>query len=298
MVVLRPDADRRLDPLRGHERDQHGAAVPHAATWRSFGRRRHYTVGDIVAYRSNLLHTVVLHRIVANVDGSYVCLQGRQQRLHRPGPSYARDLLGKLWLHIPHGGRGARPCCTRRSGPRSCVQSSASCRSSEPRRTGGGVSVAGSSATGSAHSGFFIVNNARDHGGARPFNYGALLTTSAIAAAVFVVLALVAFTRPDQQAHHGHDALLAAGDLRLQRPRASPARSIPTGASSTRATRSSSRLCIRSASTSTTPIATAAAHDVAGTEDILLRSPPRADGAARSCSRRPRSSPATTPAPW
>ncbi len=46
-----------------------------------------YRVGEIVAYWSTVLHTVVLHRIIAK-DGNYVCIQGRQQPLHRPSPSY------------------------------------------------------------------------------------------------------------------------------------------------------------------------------------------------------------------
>ena len=113
------------------------------------------------------------------------------------------------------------------------------------------------------------MNNARDHGGARSFNFGALLTTSAIAAAVFVVLALVAFTRPTgkpttvttpytQQVPFGYSAHAPAGPV------------YPTGAIHTGDPIFLSLVHQVGVHVDYT-FATAAAHDVAGTEAIRLR---------------------------
>jgi signal peptidase I len=62
-----------------------------------------YRVGDVVAYRSRLLHTVVLHRIVALDHGHYVMKGDNNSWLdaEQPTPS---DVIGRLWLRVPHGG--------------------------------------------------------------------------------------------------------------------------------------------------------------------------------------------------
>ena len=76
-----------------------------------------YDVGDVVAYRSAALDTVVMHRIVA-VDGDRLRDPGRQQRLAGRGPpvrrtrSSARSSCG-----IPHGGRRSRRCVRPASSP-------------------------------------------------------------------------------------------------------------------------------------------------------------------------------------
>ena len=63
-----------------------------------------YRVGDVVAYRSRLLDTVVLHRIVAVHDGRYTFKGDNNDWLDREQPT-SDDLIGKLALRIPGLGR-------------------------------------------------------------------------------------------------------------------------------------------------------------------------------------------------
>lgn len=62
-----------------------------------------YRVGDIVAYHSSLLHTVVLHRIVGRLGERYV-FKGDNNSFLDPTHPDRGEMLGKLWLRIPHGG--------------------------------------------------------------------------------------------------------------------------------------------------------------------------------------------------
>jgi signal peptidase I len=62
-----------------------------------------YRVGDVVAYRSRLLDTVVLHRIVA-VDHGHFSFKGDNNSWQDADRPVAADLIGRLWLHIPRGG--------------------------------------------------------------------------------------------------------------------------------------------------------------------------------------------------
>jgi signal peptidase I len=62
-----------------------------------------YSVGEIVAYRSTVLDAVVLHRIVAIDDGRYT-FKGDNNAWVDPDPATKSQLLGALWLQIPHGG--------------------------------------------------------------------------------------------------------------------------------------------------------------------------------------------------
>lgn len=62
-----------------------------------------YGVGDVVAYRSPLLDTVVLHRIVA-VEGDRYVFQGDNNDWLDPEQPTLDDLVGKELLHIPRGG--------------------------------------------------------------------------------------------------------------------------------------------------------------------------------------------------
>src|SRR5680860_1349888 len=73
-----------------------------------------YRVGDAVAYRSEQLGTVVLHRIVALDDDRYV-LQGDNNSWLDPERPTHEQLVGAQWLHIPGGGAAAH---TRRRGRR------------------------------------------------------------------------------------------------------------------------------------------------------------------------------------
>jgi signal peptidase len=61
-----------------------------------------YHVGDVVAYHNRLLHAVVLHRIVAERNGHFF-FKGDNNDFLDPAPASADELIGKLWLHIPHG---------------------------------------------------------------------------------------------------------------------------------------------------------------------------------------------------
>jgi signal peptidase I len=62
-----------------------------------------YHVGEVVAYRSTLLHTVVLHRIYAIHDGRYTFKGENNDFLDPTHPTRAL-LIGRMWLHITHGG--------------------------------------------------------------------------------------------------------------------------------------------------------------------------------------------------
>ncbi|HKU11694.1 MAG TPA: signal peptidase I [Sinomonas sp.] len=62
-----------------------------------------YAVGDVAAYRSSLLHTVVMHRIVAVQDGRYT-FKGDSNAWLDPEHPAAADLVGELAVHVPQGG--------------------------------------------------------------------------------------------------------------------------------------------------------------------------------------------------
>jgi signal peptidase I len=62
-----------------------------------------YHVGEVVAYHSTLLNTVVLHRIIAIHDGHYTFKGDNNDFIDPTHPTRAL-LLGRMWLHIPHGG--------------------------------------------------------------------------------------------------------------------------------------------------------------------------------------------------
>src|SRR5579884_3848440 len=59
-----------------------------------------YRVGEIAAYRSTLLNTIVLHRIVA-VHGNRYVFKGDNNNFLDPITPTRSELLGTLWLHIP-----------------------------------------------------------------------------------------------------------------------------------------------------------------------------------------------------
>src|SRR3954470_5949487 len=64
-----------------------------------------YEVGDVVAYHSHALGTIVLHRIVAH-DGSRYVFKGDNNDFIDPERPTADQLVGKLWLQVGGGGRG------------------------------------------------------------------------------------------------------------------------------------------------------------------------------------------------
>jgi signal peptidase I len=62
-----------------------------------------YRVGDVVAYRSTVLHSIVLHRIIAR-DGERYVFQGDNNDFVDPIHPGRSDLIGKLWVRVPRGG--------------------------------------------------------------------------------------------------------------------------------------------------------------------------------------------------
>jgi signal peptidase I len=64
----------------------------------------HYSVGDVVAYRSATLKTTVMHRIVS-MDGDRFVIQGDNNSWLDPDHPASDLVLGKLWLRVPQGGK-------------------------------------------------------------------------------------------------------------------------------------------------------------------------------------------------
>lgn len=66
-------------------------------------RATNFAVGDVVTYRSDLLRTVVMHRIT-EVHGDRYTLQGDNNSWLDPEQPPADQLLGKLAMRVPQGG--------------------------------------------------------------------------------------------------------------------------------------------------------------------------------------------------
>jgi signal peptidase I len=64
----------------------------------------HYRVGEVVAYRSRLLHRVVVHRIIKITHGHYV-FKGDNNSWIDPEQPVRAELIGRQWLHIGQAGR-------------------------------------------------------------------------------------------------------------------------------------------------------------------------------------------------
>src|SRR3712207_5096534 len=62
-----------------------------------------YSVGDIVAYRSASLDTVVMHRIVAADADGFVTQGDNNDFLDQDRPT-RDDILGTLFFRVPNGG--------------------------------------------------------------------------------------------------------------------------------------------------------------------------------------------------
>jgi signal peptidase I len=153
-----------------------------------------YRVGEVVAYDSTLLHTVVLHRIIA-IHGNRYVFKGDNNNFIDPVNPTRSELLGKLWIHIPHGG------ILLKSLHNPIVAAIIAAlfatvgvfgfgeRKRRRRRRERGD-------TGSRRTGIPLVNRPRHDDGRQPVNYGALLAASALAVAAFAVVAVFAFVRP------------------------------------------------------------------------------------------------------
>ena len=62
-----------------------------------------YQVGDVVAYRSHLLKTTIMHRIVA-VEGGHYTFKGDNNSWLDPEQPPTSDMIGKLAVRVPQGG--------------------------------------------------------------------------------------------------------------------------------------------------------------------------------------------------
>ncbi len=62
-----------------------------------------YHVGEVVAYQNNMLHTIVLHRIIGRAGARYI-FKGDNNSFVDPERPVASQLIGALWLHIPAAG--------------------------------------------------------------------------------------------------------------------------------------------------------------------------------------------------
>jgi signal peptidase I len=181
-----------------------------------------YKVGDIVAYWSTLLHTVALHRIIAIHDGRYT-FKGDNNHFTDPTHPTRSLLLGKLWIHVPHGGVWLNLFHTPVVAAVVCallglflVFGLREQRVRRRRRRKG--------AQGSLLQGTALVKTSPDDGLRPSINLTALLTASAVAAAVFLVLAVIAFAQPatrasetvtpyTQQVTFGYSAQAPAGPV-------------------------------------------------------------------------------------
>jgi signal peptidase I len=66
-------------------------------------RERNYRIGDVVAYRNDLLHIDVLHRVVASADGRYTFKGDNNRAVDEDRPA-ENQLIGRVRLRIPHAG--------------------------------------------------------------------------------------------------------------------------------------------------------------------------------------------------
>jgi signal peptidase I len=62
-----------------------------------------YSVGDVVAYHSDSLHTVVMHRIVSVDADGFVTQGDNNDWLDQDRPT-EDDIMGRLFFRVPHGG--------------------------------------------------------------------------------------------------------------------------------------------------------------------------------------------------
>jgi signal peptidase I len=65
--------------------------------------RSAYRVGDVVLYRSPVIHRPVLHRIIKIQDGRYF-FKGDNNNFVDPGYATRSELVGKLWVRVPWAG--------------------------------------------------------------------------------------------------------------------------------------------------------------------------------------------------
>jgi signal peptidase I len=157
-----------------------------------------YRVGDIVAYWSTLLHTVALHRIIA-VHGDSYTFKGDNNNFIDPTHPTRSQLLGKLWIHVPRGGVWFNFVHSPAIAAGICALlglflifgfQEQRRRRKRPRK----------GAQGSVVQGTALVKTSEHQAIGPRIDFGVFLTASAIAAAVFLVLGMFAFTRSEAKA--------------------------------------------------------------------------------------------------
>jgi signal peptidase I len=155
----------------------------------------HYKVGDIAAYWSTLLHTVALHRIIA-IHGDSYTFKGDNNNFVDPTHPTRSQLLGKLWIHLPAGGKWINLLHTPAVAAGICALLGLSLvvGFGEPRRR---RKRRRKGAKGSVFQGSAMVKKSLEQGNGSRIDFRALLTASAVAVAVFLVLGAISFSRPD-----------------------------------------------------------------------------------------------------
>lgn len=180
----------------------------------------HYRIGQVVAYHSTLLHVTVLHRIVAQRGDRYV-FKGDNNHFIDPTRPTRNELIGALWLRVPHGGQVLAWLHTpltaaALTGAAALLLISAfgDKRRRRKRRN---------RATESGRQGAIPMNN-QNHGAGRLINVRALLIASVVAMGAFLSLGVIAITNPlhrtvavkstyTQQVTFGYHASAPAGPV-------------------------------------------------------------------------------------
>jgi signal peptidase I len=150
----------------------------------------HYLVGEIVAYHSTALHEVVLHRIVSR-DGERYVFKGDHNSFLDPTRPTRADLVGVLWLHVPHAGlvlKWLHSPIT--AAALIALFASMVLLGAEEKRRRRNRRRSGAN----ARQGTFLMT-AGDRGLTHPVNLRAVLGAATAAAAVFFVLGVFALTR-------------------------------------------------------------------------------------------------------
>jgi signal peptidase I len=151
-----------------------------------------YRVGQVVAYHSTLLHVTVLHRIVAHRGGRYF-FKGDNNNFIDPTHPTRNELIGALWMRVPHGGRvlawlhSPLTAAVLTGFAALLVLSAFGERRRRRNRR--------KRASESGRQGAIRMNN-QSHGAGRLINVRALLIASVVAMGAFLSLGVIAFTSP------------------------------------------------------------------------------------------------------
>jgi signal peptidase I len=179
-----------------------------------------YRVGQVVAYHSTLLHVTVLHRIVAHRGGRYF-FKGDNNNFIDPTHPTRNELIGALWVRVPHGGRvlawlHSPLTAAALTGFAALLVLSAFGERRRRRNRRKRASESG-------RQGAIRMNN-QSHGAGRLINVRALLIASVVAMGAFLSLGVIAFTSPlhrsvavktnyNQQVTFGYHASAPAGPV-------------------------------------------------------------------------------------